>query len=328
MAKSVVRVFLPEQENTFKTILLLGSDNVNQVIDKVNKKIRREEPDAKSFLGYQISGKGEQAFGPSDKPFEIYTKHNGPKGIKLLFRMKKDFPSASSGGSSRSAASKSPTPKARVEDTGPKDEFDELLAQLQSDISTDTLDAGAGASSGMFPACSSCGEPIVETPLMAFGMPWHPEHLGCVVCSQPFINGRKVIEGEDGNAYCEADFIEKFAVRCDVCRKPVIGECIQALGKSYHPKCFQCVGCKKPIQGAFFEHEGKIHCETHYYKSLGLLCPDCNKPIFGKCVNAKGTRYHPEHFKCSFCKKQLGGNAFYRHNDKVYCKDCSTKLYA
>jgi paxillin len=40
---------------------------------------------------------------------------------------------------------------------------------------------------------------------------------------------------------------------------------------------------------------------------LGLLCPECEKPIFGKCVNARGVRYHPDHFKCEFCKKPLAG---------------------
>merc|ERR1711991_567448 len=68
----------------------------------------------------------------------------------------------------------------------------------------------------------------------------------------------------------------------------------------------------------FFEHEGGIYCEQHYYKMLGLLCPECEKPIFGKCVNARGVRYHPDCFKCEFCKKPLAGLAFYVHNDRPY----------
>jgi hypothetical protein len=81
---------------------------------------------------------------------------------------------------------------------------------------------------------------------------------------------------------------------------------------------------------------------------LGLLCPECEKPIFGKCVNARGVRYHPDHFKCEFCKKPLAGEkkkgfvsiflfhfffslfqglAFYVHNDRPYDKKCALKLF-
>ncbi len=60
---------------------------------------------------------------------------------------------------------------------------------------------------------------------------------------------------------------------------------------------------------------------------LGLLCPECEKPIFGKCVNARGVRYHPDHFKCEFCKKSLAGLAFYVHNDRPYDKKCALKLF-
>ena len=92
------------------------------------------------------------------------------------------------------------------------DQFDELLSQLrldemqpadvviEEDIDTDNL-----------PHCSSCGGPIVGNVLMAFNMPWHPEHLGCAVCGTPFTGGKRVMEGEDGNAYCERDFIDTFA---------------------------------------------------------------------------------------------------------------------
>ena len=32
--------------------------------------------------------------------------------------------------------------------------------------------------------------------LIAFNMPWHPEHLGCAVCGTPFTGGKRVMEGK------------------------------------------------------------------------------------------------------------------------------------
>lgn len=212
------------------------------------------------------------------------------------------------------------------------DQFDELLSQLkfeelqpmegevssygQDDIDTENL-----------PICSSCGGPIIGKVLMAFNMPWHPEHLGCAVCQNPFTGGRKVMEGEDGNAYCEQDFIDTFAVKCGKCGDPVIGECVNALGIGYHPEHFCCATCNESLVGAFFEHEGDVYCEKHYYQKINLLCPDCEKPIYKKCVNANGVRYHVDHFKCTFCKKNLAGLAFFMHKGKQYCKEDSLKLF-
>lgn len=69
-------------------------------------------------------------------------------------------------------------------------------------------------------------------------------------------------------------------------------------------------------------------CASHLARQmLGLLCPECEKPIFGKCVNARGVRYHPDHFKCEFCKKSLAGMAFYVHGDRPYDKKCALKLF-
>lgn len=33
------------------------------------------------------------------------------------------------------------------------------------------------------------------------------------VCGTPFTGGKRVMEGEDGNAYCERDFIDTYGPR-------------------------------------------------------------------------------------------------------------------
>jgi hypothetical protein len=48
---------------------------------------------------------------------------------------------------------------------------------------------------------------------------------------------------------------------------------------------------------------------TLFFLYVGLLCKECEKPIVaGKCVQFGDFKYHVEHFKCSYCKKNLAGN--------------------
>ena len=60
------------------------------------------------------------------------------------------------------------------------------------------------------------------------------------------------------------------------------------------------------VAGNFFEHNGLPYCETHYHAMRGSLCAGCHKPISGRCITAMFRKFHPEHFLCSFCLKQVG----------------------
>lgn len=53
------------------------------------------------------------------------------------------------------------------------------------------------------------------------------------------------------------------------------------------------------------DHEGMPYCETHYHSKRGSLCAGCSKPITGRCITAMFRKFHPEHFVCAFCLKQL-----------------------
>eukprot|EP01087_Luapelamoeba_hula_P005947 TRINITY_DN1603_c0_g1_i1.p1 TRINITY_DN1603_c0_g1~~TRINITY_DN1603_c0_g1_i1.p1 ORF type:complete len:446 (+),score=95.68 TRINITY_DN1603_c0_g1_i1:66-1403(+) len=230
------------------------------------------------------------------------------------------------------------------------DDFDALLDQLTFDVGAGgggggggaVAPAGGGAGASMFgdpfggfdltatakPQCSACGQPILRNQLTAFGMQWHKEHLACAICKRNFLeNDVPVVEGNDGKAYCQTDYLNKFAPKCTRCTKPIAGECTNALGKQWHPACFVCKTCSNPFSGTFFEHEGNAYCEKHYYDEKGLICPECERPIIGKCITAKGKRYHPQHFVCSHCKKKLGGNEYFYHDSKLFCKGCSITFY-
>lgn len=86
--------------------------------------------------------------------------------------------------------------------------------------------------------------------------------------------------------------------------------------------------CRIPFaSGQFFDHEGQPYCETHYHAKRGSLCAGCHKPIAGRCITAMFKKFHPEHFVCAFCLKQLNKGTFKEQNDKPYCHSCFEKLF-
>ena len=82
------------------------------------------------------------------------------------------------------------------------------------------------------------------------------------------------------------------------------------------------------VNGSFFEHEGQPYCEGHYHEQRGSLCSGCQKPITGRCITAMAKKFHPEHFVCAFCLKQLNKGTFKEQNDKPYCQGCFVKLFS
>ncbi|KAL3858007.1 hypothetical protein ACJMK2_012625 [Sinanodonta woodiana] len=176
------------------------------------------------------------------------------------------------------------------------------------------------------PRCFYCNGPIVDKCVTALNRTWHPEHFFCAQCGRPF--GEDGFHEKDGKAYCRADYFEMFAPKCGGCGRPIMENYISALNRHWHPDCFACWECRIPFNGgSFFDHEGLPYCETHYHAKRGSLCAGCQKPITGRCITAMYKKFHPEHFVCAFCLKQLNKGTFKEQNDKPYCHPCFVKLF-
>ncbi|XP_058868495.1 transforming growth factor beta-1-induced transcript 1 protein-like isoform X2 [Acipenser ruthenus] len=176
------------------------------------------------------------------------------------------------------------------------------------------------------PRCGLCSQPILDKMVTALDKNWHPEHFCCVKCGRPF--GEEGFHERDGRQYCQQDFFSMFASRCHGCSKPIQENYISALNVLWHPECFVCRECYTPfVNGSFFEHEGQPLCETHYHRSRGSLCSSCERPITGRCITAMGAKFHPEHFVCAFCLKQLNKGTFKEQGEKPYCHPCFIKLF-
>lgn len=67
---------------------------------------------------------------------------------------------------------------------------------------------------------------------------------------------------------------------CNACDKPIIGQVITALGKTWHPEHFTCNHCQQELGTRnFFERDGHPYCEQDYHNLFSPRCAYCNGPI-------------------------------------------------
>uniref|UniRef100_A0A8W8LVT8 PDZ and LIM domain protein Zasp n=1 Tax=Magallana gigas TaxID=29159 RepID=A0A8W8LVT8_MAGGI len=174
-----------------------------------------------------------------------------------------------------------------------------------------------------FPVCSSCSISIRGPFVVALGKTWCPDHFVCQNprCGQKLLDIGFVEEG--GFLYCEKDYEQYFAPTCTKCGKPIVGECVNALQKTYHPVCFICYQCKQPIGGNQFHLEdGNPYCENDWRQMFQTMCKGCDFPIEpgDHWVEAMGNNFHSECFNCSTCGVNLEGQPFFAKGGKPYCK--------
>ncbi|VDK82809.1 unnamed protein product [Litomosoides sigmodontis] len=171
------------------------------------------------------------------------------------------------------------------------------------------------------PRCAYCNGPIKDRCVTALGKTFHAEHFVCAECGRQF--EEEGFHEKNGQPYCKADFFRMFAPKCSGCKNPIKMHFITALGTHWHPECFICQECGKPFEtGSFYEHGNMPLCEMHYHEKRGSLCATCQKPINGRCVSAVGQKFHPEHFCCSYCRKQLNKGTFKEVDRKPFCHKC------
>ncbi len=178
--------------------------------------------------------------------------------------------------------------------------------------------------------CHGCKKNIVGVYIEALGHQWHKEHFVCTVCHEPF-DGQQFFE-QDGNPYCEKDYLEKFGKRCFGCGDFIRGEYVQALDHFWHKEHFVCTICKKPFGTSGFLHrDGKPYCERDFYDKFGTKCRVCTEPIRGKYFEDNwGNCFCVVHqseldkcFSCSrlICKNLTGGGVEYADTRKI-CNLC------
>ncbi|NXX40597.1 LPXN protein, partial [Tricholaema leucomelas] len=176
------------------------------------------------------------------------------------------------------------------------------------------------------PRCAYCAGPIREKVLTALGQTWHPEHFFCTHCGKVF--GEDGFHEQNKKPYCHQDFLALFAPKCRGCERPVTDNYLSAMQGAWHPECFVCAECLSSFaSSSFFELEGRPYCELHFHQRQGSICHGCGRPVTGRCITAAGRKYHPEHFVCAYCLRQLQKGNVHEHGNKLYCQTCHKKLF-
>uniref|UniRef100_A0A8C7YQU2 Leupaxin n=1 Tax=Oryzias sinensis TaxID=183150 RepID=A0A8C7YQU2_9TELE len=176
------------------------------------------------------------------------------------------------------------------------------------------------------PRCAYCKGPIMQNILTALDETWHPDHFFCTHCGELF--GPDGFLEKDGKPYCSKDFYHLFAPKCSGCGEPVREDYLTAANGTWHSECFVCADCLKPFtNGCFMELDGRPLCSLHFYSRQGTLCGGCGEPVIGRCISALDRKFHPEHFVCAFCLRQLSQGIFREQKGKPYCSSCFGKLF-
>ncbi|VDM22388.1 unnamed protein product [Wuchereria bancrofti] len=207
--------------------------------------------------------------------------------------------------------------------------YDEITNNLEKQLNLNRKPIGI---------CDLCKKAIMEEmdATCALGQLYHQNCFTCDICGRT-LRGKKFYKTR-GKKYCEEDYLysgmHENAERCAACSHFIMDMVLQALGKSYHPRCFRCEKCKSCLDGVPFalDSEGHIYCTEDYHRLFAPKCAACQKTIMPN----KGTEetvhvvainrdYHIECYVCKGCGMQLTDEPekrCYPLNDHLLCKNC------
>jgi len=99
-------------------------------------------------------------------------------------------------------------------------------------------------------------------------------------------------------------------------------------GRPFHPACFCCDACGRPIDKRYYSVDGSTVCHDCYVASREK-CARCSDPILETTLKALDRSYHPNCFTCSQCPLSLDGIQFFISNDnKAICGTCYARTDA
>ncbi|TSQ01574.1 LIM and senescent cell antigen-like-containing domain protein 1 [Bagarius yarrelli] len=157
-------------------------------------------------------------------------------------------------------------------------------------------------------------------------------HEQCFVCAQCFQQFSEGLYYEfDDRKYCEHDFHMLFAPCCNQCGEFIIGRVIKAMNNSWHPECFCCDLCHAVLADVgFAKNAGRHLCRPCHIRerACGLgkyICQKCHTIIDEQPLIFQNDPYHPDHFNCSNCGKELTADARELKNE-LYCLPCHDKM--
>ncbi|XP_044295551.1 zyxin isoform X2 [Varanus komodoensis] len=198
------------------------------------------------------------------------------------------------------------------------------------------MDQPHHAEASTFELCGLCNKALSRTQpaVRALDKLFHVECFTCFKCERQ-LQGQQFYN-VDEKPFCEecyAGTLEK----CCVCKQTITDRMLRATGNSYHPQCFTCVVCHRPLEGASFivDKGNQPHCVDDYHRKYAPRCSVCAEPIMpepGKDetvrVVALEKNFHMKCYKCEDCGKPLSieadDNGCFPLDGHVLCRKCHT----
>ena len=115
------------------------------------------------------------------------------------------------------------------------------------------------------------------------------------------------------------EYAQKYG-SCAKCGVALSENCVTALGKKWHPDCWACAGCERPLVGSFMVKDGRPMCEA-CTQAGAERCAGCKQPVSGAYLEALGGTWHPECFCCQKCGATIQGS-FGVRNNRPLCPSC------
>ncbi|XP_053157926.1 zyxin isoform X3 [Hemicordylus capensis] len=211
------------------------------------------------------------------------------------------------------------------------EELEMLTQKLMKD-----MDHPPHAEASTSELCGLCHKALSRTQpaVRALDKLFHVECFTCFKCERQ-LQGQQFYN-VDEKPFCE-DCYAGTLEKCCVCKQTITDRMLRATGNSYHPHCFTCVVCHKPLEGASFivDKANQPHCVDDYHRKYAPRCSVCAEPIMpepGKDetvrVVALEKNFHMKCYKCEDCGKPLSieadDNGCFPLDGHVLCRNCHT----
>uniref|UniRef100_A0A4W6FHA3 LIM domain-containing protein n=1 Tax=Lates calcarifer TaxID=8187 RepID=A0A4W6FHA3_LATCA len=172
--------------------------------------------------------------------------------------------------------------------------------------------------------CERCksGFAPAEKIVNSNGELYHEQCFVCAQCFQQFPEG--LFYEFEGRKY--SDFYVVL-----LSGEFIIGRVIKAMNNSWHPDCFCCDICQAVLADVgFVKNAGRHLCRPCHNreKARGLgkyICQKCHAIIDEQPLLFKNDPYHPDHFNCNNCGKELTADAR-ELKGELYCLPCHDKM--
>ncbi|NXG54012.1 FBLI1 protein, partial [Psilopogon haemacephalus] len=181
--------------------------------------------------------------------------------------------------------------------------------------------------------CAFCHKAVGqgEAAVEALRKLYHAGCFTCRSCSRP-LAGQRYYQRE-GRPICDSCY-QATLEKCAKCQGLIVERIVRALGKGYHPACFSCTACARPIGTESFavDERDEVYCVPDFYRKYATVCSACQHPIIpGQDsdtykIECLGRSFHEGCYRCESCGMPLSPepteNGCYPLGDHLLCKSC------